>query len=376
MARVPDSLKPILEQRPNYSQWLGPDHQSTCTWSKGTQEKSPHEHIGFKWEEPKICDSPLEKIGKTPLIRLHNIPKAEEVKCEMLVKCEYYNTAGSVKDRISVRMIEDAEREGRLFPGGTIIENTGGNTGIGVAYVAAVKGYKCIIVMVDKISKEKEDVLKALGAEVVRTDGKLPYTDPNSDFGVAHRLAEQIPNSLYIGQFRNKSNPLAHYDITAEELLYQCDGKIDMFVGGSGTGGTLTGVGRKLKEVIPDIKIVGIDPVGSIVAFPDVLNESTKGEKYEVEGMGRPFIPLTCDRKMLDRWIKVSDKDGFLMARRLVKEEGILSGGSSGLIFWGALQAAKELGPDQRCVVMQPDSMRNYLTKIFNDDWMVEKGFL
>ncbi|KAJ8396407.1 hypothetical protein AAFF_G00019840 [Aldrovandia affinis] len=355
--------------------WIRPDLPSKCTWRLGmSHADSPHSHPE-KTKPPSILPNILRKIGDTPMVRMNKIPKTFGLKCELLAKCEFFNAGGSVKDRISLRMVEDAERTGILKPGDTIIEPTSGNTGIGLALAAAVKGYRCIIVMPEKMSMEKVDVLRALGAEIVRTPTSARFDSPESHVGVAWRLKNEIPNSHILDQYRNPSNPLAHYDTTAEEILEQCDGKVDMLVAGAGTGGTITGIARKLKETCPNIKIVGVDPEGSILAEPEELNKTDKTQ-YEVEGIGYDFIPTVLDRSVVDSWIKSNDEDSFAMSRMLIKEEGLLCGGSSGTAMAAAVVVAKELKEGQRCVVILPDSIRNYMSKFLSDKWMFQKGFL
>ncbi|KAF7729120.1 hypothetical protein EC973_004888 [Apophysomyces ossiformis] len=323
---------------------------------------------------PKILNTILDKIGRTPLVRLNKIAKEEGLKCELLAKCEYFNAGGSVKDRIAKRMIEEAEKSGLITPGvSTIIEPTSGNTGIGLALAAAVKGYRVIITLPEKMSQEKVDVLKALGAEIIRTPTEAAWDAPESHIGVAKKLRDEIPNAVILDQYNNPYNPVAHYDTTAEEILEDCDGKIDMLVAGAGTGGTISGIAKKLKEKCPNIKIVGVDPIGSILAQPESLN--VEGGSYQVEGIGYDFIPDVLNRGLVDEWIKSEDKPSFLMSRRLIREEGILCGGSSGTAMYAAVQAAKQLKEGQRCVVILPDSVRNYMTKFLNDDWMRERGF-
>uniref|UniRef100_A0A7S3GLQ3 Cystathionine beta-synthase n=5 Tax=Palpitomonas bilix TaxID=652834 RepID=A0A7S3GLQ3_9EUKA len=347
-----------------------------CTYEANASGKSPHDHKALS-QRPKILGSVLENIGNTPLVRLDRIAKAEGLQCELLAKCEFFNAGGSVKDRIGLRMVEDAEAQGRIKPGDTLIEPTSGNTGIGLALAAAVKGYKCIITMPEKMSAEKANVLRALGAEIVRTPTEAAWDSPESHIEVAKRLNKDIPNSHILDQYINPSNPLAHYDGTAEEILRDTDGKVDMLVAGAGTGGTITGIARKLKEKIPTVKVVGVDPYGSILALPASLNQ-TEITGYQVEGIGYDFIPSVLDRssKVVDKWMKSEDKPGFIMARRLIREEGLLCGGSSGTAVAAAVEAAKELGPGQRCVVVLPDSIRNYMTKHLNDDWMIDNGFM
>uniref|UniRef100_A0A673Y737 Cystathionine beta-synthase n=1 Tax=Salmo trutta TaxID=8032 RepID=A0A673Y737_SALTR len=351
-------------------QWIRPDLPSRCTWKLGVSSaESPHSHSA------KILPNILRKIGDTPLVRMNKIPKAFGLKCELLAKCEFFNAGGSVKDRISLRMVEDAERAGILKPGDTIIEPTSGNTGIGLALASAVKGYRCIIVMPEKMSMEKVDVLRALGAEIVRTPTAARFDSPESHVGVAWRLKNEIPNSHILDQYRNASNPLAHYDTTAEEILEQCDGKVDMLVAGAGTGGTITGIARKLKERCPNIKIVGVDPEGSILAEPEELNMTDKTQ-YEVEGIGYDFIPTVLDRSVIDKWYKSNDEESFAMSRMLIREEGLLCGGSSGTAMAAAVKMSTELKEGQRCVVILPDSIRNYMSKFLSDNWMCDKGFL
>ncbi|KAG7315792.1 hypothetical protein KOW79_020658 [Hemibagrus wyckioides] len=355
--------------------WIRPDLPSKCTWSLGAEQMdSPHTHA-VRTSIPSILPNILKKIGDTPMVRINKINKTFGLKCELLAKCEFFNAGGSVKDRISLRMVEDAERAGILKPGDTIIEPTSGNTGIGLALAAAVKGYRCIIVMPEKMSMEKVDVLRALGAEIVRTPTSARFDSPESHVGVAWRLKNEIPNSHILDQYRNPSNPLAHYDNTAEEILEQCDGKVDMLVAGAGTGGTITGVARKLKEKCPNIKIIAVDPEGSILAEPEDLNQTDKTQ-YEVEGIGYDFIPTVLDRSVVDRWYKSNDEESFTMARMLMRDEGLLCGGSSGSAMAAAVKMAKELKEGQRCVVILPDSIRNYMSKFLNDTWMYQKGFL
>jgi len=347
-----------------------------CTWHLGTKEASPHE---FKPEikNNKIMGTILENIGNTPLVRINKITEEEGVKCQILAKCEYFNAGGSVKDRIGKRMVEDAEKSGRLKKGDTLIEPTSGNTGIGLALAAAVKGYKMIITLPEKMSQEKVDVLKGLGAQIIRTPTEAAWDSPESHIGVAKKLNSEIPNSHILDQYGNPSNPLAHYDGTGEEIWNQTDGKVDMVVLTAGTGGTITGIARRLKERNPKIKIIGVDPIGSILALPHALNGDITS--YKVEGIGYDFIPTVLDRapELIDKWYKSEDKESFLMGRRLIRSEGLLCGGSSGSAMVAAIKAAKEfnLGPDDRVVVLLPDSVRNYMTKFLNDDWMVNFGF-
>lgn len=360
-----------------FRKWQRPDLPSKCTFHQAkSMDESPHVHKELK-PRPKILPDILHQIGNTPLVRLNNIPKKDGVECEVLVKCEFFNPGGSVKDRIGYRMVEDAEKMGILKPGDVLIEPTSGNTGIGLAMAAAVKGYRCIIVMPEKMSREKVDVLRALGAEIVRTPTSAAFDSPESHIGVAKRLMEEIPNSHILDQYRNPSNPVAHFDGTAQEILNDCDGDLDMVVLGAGTGGTLTGIARKIKMKCPKCKIIGVDPEGSIIAEPASLNQ-TDVTGYEVEGTGYDFIPTVCERSQVDKWYKTIDRDSFIMSRRLIKEEGLLCGGSSGASMYSAIKAIKDFGlkKGQRCVVILPDSVRNYMTKFLCDDWMSQRDFL
>uniref|UniRef100_A0A8C7LKP7 Cystathionine beta-synthase n=1 Tax=Oncorhynchus mykiss TaxID=8022 RepID=A0A8C7LKP7_ONCMY len=375
-----DSVRPVssvfagTEER----QWIRPDLPSRCTWKLGmSSAESPHCH-STKTEAPRILPNILRRIGDTPLVRMNKIPKAFGLKCELLAKCEFFNAGGSVKDRISLRMVEDAERAGILKPGDTIIEPTSGNTedehGEGETGVC-VSSMRWNVTKCNLILCSQVDVLRALGAEIVRTPTAARFDSPESHVGVAWRLKNEIPNSHILDQYRNASNPLAHYDTTAEEILEQCDGKVDMLVAGAGTGGTITGIARKLKERCPNIKIVGVDPEGSILAEPEELNMTDKTQ-YEVEGIGYDFIPTVLDRSVIDKWYKSNDEESFAMSRMLIREEGLLCGGSSGTAMAAAVKMSTELKEGQRCVVILPDSIRNYMSKFLSDNWMCDKGFL
>jgi cystathionine beta-synthase len=315
-----------------------------------------------------IHDSILDAVGHTPLIRLSRIGRG--LPCELLGKCEFLNPGGSVKDRIGVKMLLDAERAGRIKPGDTLIEPTSGNTGIGLAFAAAVRGYRVIITMPEKMSQEKQVVLEALGAEIIRTPTEAAWDAPESHIGVAKRLKEVIPNSHILDQYANPSNPGAHEEGTAAEILAQCGGKLDAVVMTAGTGGTITGVARAIKRALPNAKIIGVDPEGSILAGPGEI------KSYKVEGIGYDFIPDVLDVKLVDRWIKSNDRDSFRVARQLIRQEGLLCGGSSGAAVWAALQVAKDMKPGQRVVVLLPDNIRNYLSKFVSDAWMRQNGFL
>lgn len=275
-----------------------------------------------------------------------------------------------MKDRIGYRMVQDAEDKGLLIPGvSTIIEPTSGNTGIGLAMASAVRGYRCIIVLPEKNSDEKVNTLKALGAEIIRTRSEARFDEPDSLVAVAQRLQKEIPNSIVLNQYVNSGNPLAHYDGTGSEILYQLDGKVDMVVLGAGTGGTVAGVGRQIKEKHPSCVVVAVDPEGSILARPEAMNK-TDVVNYEIEGIGYDFIPTVIDHTIVDKWIKTTDLMGLPMARRIIREEGLLSGGSSGAVMAAAMIAAKDLREDQTCVVLCPDNIRNYLTKFVVDNWL------
>jgi cystathionine beta-synthase len=351
-----------------------PNIANTCTWKMNTTEKCPH--IMFPRKKlPGILPSVLDFVGETPIIRINKIKETYGVTCDVVAKCEFFSAGGSVKDRIGKRMVLEAEASGRLKKGDVIIEPTSGNTGIGLALAAAVRGYRTLIVLPEKMSSEKVNTLKALGAEIVRTPTEAASESPESHINVAARLNAEIPNSHILDQYQNPANPLAHYEGTAEEMWAQCEGKIDMAVMGTGTGGTITGVARRLKELNPNIIIVGVDPYGSILAQPETLNPTTV-TGYHVEGTGYDFLPKVFDRSVVDQWIKVVDADTFPMSRRLIKEEGLLCGGSSGGTMWAAMQAAKQLKEGQRCVVLLADGVRNYMTKFLTDAWMVENGFM
>jgi cystathionine beta-synthase len=315
----------------------------------------------------QIYDSILDAVGHSPLVRLRRVGRG--VRPTLLGKAEHLEPGGSIKDRIGLTMIEAAEQSGALRAGGTIVEPTAGNTGTGLVQAAAVKGYKCIFVMPDKVSLEKIALLKAYGAEVVLTPTAVPHESPESYYAVADRLTHEIPGAVQPNQFANPANPEAHYCTTGPEIWEDTGGGVDVFVAGLGTGGTISGVGRYLKERKPDVLIVGVDPEGSIFS-------GDTPKPYQVEGIGQSFIPETADLGVIDRWVRVSDRDGFLMARRLAREEGLLVGGSAGMAVYGALQVAQELDEGKTIVALLADTGRNYLSKIYSDDWMRQNGFL
>jgi cystathionine beta-synthase len=318
----------------------------------------------------EISDSILDVIGNTPLVRLSRIGK--DLRPQLVAKLEALNPGGSIKDRVAVALIEAGERDGLLRPGGTIVEPTSGNTGTGLAIAASLKGYRVIAVMPDKMSKEKIDLLRAYGAEVVVAPTDVPPESPESYYRVADRLTEEIPGAFQPNQYRNQANPEVHYRSTGPELWRQSGGQITHLVVGVGTGGTITGVGRYLREQNPDIEIIGADPVGSIYSGGE---EAVK--PYLVEGVGEDFWPDTYDPSIVDRYVTVSDQDSFLWTRRLAEMEGILAGGSCGLALCAAHQVARELDdPDAMVAVIFPDGGRSYLSKIFNDGWMRQYGFL
>ncbi|HZO92406.1 MAG TPA: cystathionine beta-synthase [Candidatus Baltobacteraceae bacterium] len=312
-------------------------------------------------------ENALGAVGHTPLVRLNRV--VGDARCLVLAKVEYMNPGGSVKDRPAVAMIEDAERRGILKPGSTIIEATSGNTGTGLAMAAAIRGYRCILVMPDKMSNEKIALLRAYGAEVVVTPTNVPNDSPESYYGVANRLTAEIPGAVQPDQWHNAQNPGAHYVTTGPEIWEQTAGRITHFVSGMGTGGTISGTARFLKEKNPQIVVVGADPEGSIYS-------GDTPKSYKVEGIGMSYLPQTVDMRVIDKILRVTDKDSFLMARRITREEGLLVGGSSGTAVAAAVRVAQDLPPEAVLVVVMPDSGRGYMSKIFNDEWMRTNGFL
>ena len=313
-----------------------------------------------------ILKNILDSIGNTPVVQMKSIGK--ELECELFAKCEFLNAGGSVKDRIAVRMIENAEKEGKIKPGDTLIEPTSGNTGIGLALAAAVKGYKMIIVMPEKMSMEKEVAIKALGAKIIRTPTEAGHDDPEGLFHVSRKLKESTPNAHILDQYGNSDNPDAHEEGTAIEIWNDFSGKIDMIVVGVGTGGTITGIAKYFKKRNPNIRIVGADPYGSVLGGGDEVYP------YKVEGIGYDFFPEVLDNTLVDEYVKVDDKNSFEIARKLIKHEGLLCGGSSGTVVWAALQSAKTLSKGQKCLCILADGIRNYMSKFVSDEWMKDNN--
>lgn len=315
-----------------------------------------------------IYSNILETIGNTPVVKINHL--SQGLECELYAKCEFFNPGGSIKDRIAYRMVKNAERKGLIRPGDTLIEPTSGNTGIGLALAGAVLNYNVIITMPNKMSQEKQVVLERLGATIYRTPTEAAWNDPDSHISLAKELQKKIPNSHILDQYGNPDNPAAHYEGTAEEIIEDFGKNLDMVVATMGTGGTITGIAKRLKAFNPKIKVIGVDPIGSILGGGDEV------KSYLVEGIGYDFFPDVLEREWIDRYIKTDDASSFQMARALIREEGLLVGGSSGAAVFAALQAAKDLKKGQKCLVILPDSIRNYLSKHVSDEWMEAQGFL
>ena len=324
----------------------------------------------------RVFDDITQAIGMTPMIKIDRFMAAHDIKCKVYAKYEPMNPGQSVKDRIALSMIEEAEKEGKLKPGDTIVESTSGNTGLGLAMVAAVRGYKLIITIPDKMSLEKINTLKAFGAEVIVCRTELPASDPRSYKGMAKELGSR-PGHYWVNQYENEANPLAHYNTTGVEICEQMEDKIDYCFIGAGTGGTISGVTKRVKERIPSCKVIGIDPVGSILAQPDSLNTVNKMNK--VEGLGQACVPGIIRRELVDAWTKADDEESFVLAREIIKVEGLLVGGSSGTILDGMMQYIKNNGlqdnENLRCIVLLPDSAKNYMSKFMGDEWMIGNRF-
>ena len=344
--------------------------KTPCKWSLNTTEPNPHTKDHCK-PRPKICDSILDTIGNTPIVRINNITKQENISCEILAKCEFLNPGGSAKNRVAARIINDLEASGKLRPGMRIVEATSGNTGFGLGLSAIVKGYSVAVCVMGEIDQDKYNQFLAMGVEVIKTPPEARLDSENGVLGTIEKLEREDPNTIMTGQLYNPSNPLAHYDTTAEEILDQVEGKLDYIVIATGTGGQITGLSRKLKEKIPGIIVIGVDPYGSVTHDP----ENAVSCPYKVEGIGSP-IPLRNCIGEIDQWVVVNDKDSFEYARKLIRYEGLLVGASSGTAMYAAVQIAKRLTSDKRVLVMLTDGVKNYMSQFLNDRWMIQNGFM
>jgi len=325
-------------------------------------------------ENNNVFNNILEAIGNTPLVKLNKV--VGDNAADIFVKCEFMNPTGSIKDRMAVHIIEQAEQTGKLKPGGTIVENTSGNTGLALAMIAAVKGYKAILTMPDKMSTEKINMLKAFGAEVVVTPTDVHGDSPEHYVNVAKRIAKETTNAFYVNQYHSKDNAEAHYRFTGHEIWEQTNGNFDYFVAGTGTGGTISGVGRFMKEKNTDVKIIGVDPHGSIHHDYFYTKKLGTPHVYKVEGIGEDILCQALDFSVIDEMRQTNDQQAFSMARRLIREEGLLCGGSSGAIVHTAVQLAKEVGPGKTIVTLLTDSGNRYISKFLSDEWMKKYGFL
>ena len=374
MSRLPPQVADHQIQMPRYN---GLDK---CEWQAGKKQVCPHQTFPVPKRPTGPAKSVLEFIGDTPLVKLERLMKLYDLPCDLYAKCEFFNAGGSVKDRIGLRMIEEAERSGRLKVGDTIIEPTSGNTGVGLCIAAAIKGYKMIITMPEKMSAEKVNMMKCLGAEIIRSPDEAAWDSPESHIGIAVKLNQSIPNSHILDQYKNPANPLAHYEGTGAEILSQLKNEVLAVVVAAGTGGTLTGIARRVKDQVPSCKVIAVDPVGSILAQPDSLNDFKRLQGYQVEGIGYDFIPTVLDRTVVDEWIKIDDPEALKCARDLIHYEALLCGGSSGTNLAGTIKwicsQPRESLVGKKVVTILPDSSRNYMSKFLDDNWMLDKGFM
>lgn len=354
-------------------------------WDAAIQSGFEKQQVGAKTggrPYKQICESALDLVGFTPMVRMSRLSKHLDVECDLVAKCEFFNAGGSVKDRIGKRMVEEAEKSGRIKEGDVLIEPTSGNTGIGLCMTAALKGYKMIICLPQKMSGEKVNTMKALGAEILRTPTEAAWNAEDSHIFLSARLAKELDGHV-LDQYLNPGNPLAHYEGTAEEICEQVDGNLDYMVMSAGTGGTISGTAKKLKEKIPGIQIVGVDPYGSILGLPDSVNDQSPrtGHKrlqaYHVEGIGYDFIPTVLDQGVVDHWVKTDDDESFAMGRCILRHEGLMIGGSCGATVAGAYKFIKQnkIGAGKRVGVLLADSSRNYMSKFLDDAWLEKEGF-